>query len=167
MSARIYSRNIHIYSAQDTETPFGGLVLTNGMTNTNLYSMAEIVFIFDKDYTLYDENENTLTGNDIPLTARKYFILTEGSITVNNEPWLARSIAISIRANTMAFRDSVRERDFGCVITGTPALSGSYRFWQGFDATHMFSVAYQEHWTNHNHDRWITIPGPGGSINSV
>ena len=60
MSACIYSSNIHIYiySVQDIEAPLGGLVLTNGMTNTNLYSMVEIVFIFDKNYTLYDESEN-------------------------------------------------------------------------------------------------------------
>ena len=45
--------NFHIYSARDTYAVLGGLVVTGSMTNANFYSMVEIAFIFDGDYTKY------------------------------------------------------------------------------------------------------------------
>jgi len=47
MVSRAPGRNVHIYSARDTNTVLCGLVVTNRMTNANFYSMVEIVFIFD------------------------------------------------------------------------------------------------------------------------
>jgi len=41
--------NVRIYRVGDTNTVLGGLIVTNGMTNLNFYSMVEIVFIFDTD----------------------------------------------------------------------------------------------------------------------
>jgi hypothetical protein len=40
--------------------------------------------------------------------------------------------------------------------------------WTGFEAAHIFPLAYEGHWTEHGYDRWITIPPKkGGTINSV
>ncbi|KAE8440390.1 hypothetical protein EG329_008177 [Mollisiaceae sp. DMI_Dod_QoI] len=39
-------RNVHIFDARDRSTSIGGLVLTAGVTNTNLYAMIEIFVIF-------------------------------------------------------------------------------------------------------------------------
>jgi hypothetical protein len=40
--------------------------------------------------------------------------------------------------------------------------------WDGFQAAHVFPIAYEGHWKDHGYDRWITIqPDNGGAINSV
>jgi hypothetical protein len=41
--------------------------------------------------------------------------------------------------------------------------------WWGFYAAHIFPLAYEGYWNDHNFDRWITIPpaGRGGTINSI
>jgi hypothetical protein len=40
--------------------------------------------------------------------------------------------------------------------------------WDGFQAAHIFPIAYEGHWKDHGYDRWITIqPDKGGTINSV
>src|SRR5437773_8771724 len=46
-----------------------------------------------------------------------------GSITINNEPWLVRTISVASGTRVAPFRDAVRERDRGCVITGEVALN--------------------------------------------
>jgi hypothetical protein len=58
-------------------------------------------------------------------------------------------------------------RDRRCFITGEEALA-QFDFWEGFEAAHVFPLAYNGHWVDHNYDRWITIqPATGTSINSV
>lgn len=65
------------------------------------------------------------------------------------------------------FRDEVRERDQRCVVTGIEAKDERGE-WFGFEAAHVFPLAYEGHWQEHNFGRWITIPPDrGGSINSV
>jgi hypothetical protein len=38
-------RDVHIYDAKNPETVIGGLILTNGITNANLYSMVDILIV--------------------------------------------------------------------------------------------------------------------------
>ena len=41
-------------------------------------------------------------------------------------------------------------------------------FWEGFEAAHIFPLAYEGHWVDHHYGRWVTIePVKEGSINSV
>jgi len=170
MSNRAPGRNIHIYSGSNQDMVLGGLVLNKGMTNYNFYSMVEICFIFENDYTLLYENEVAVPRDDAPLQAGKYFIITSGSLTVNPEPWLVRTNLVfpSCGTRTAAFHDAVRERDGRCVITGDLAIDGVNGYWHGFEASHVFPLAYEEHWNNHNYGDWVTIPcESGGSINSV
>jgi hypothetical protein len=48
------------------------------------------------------------------------------------------------------------------------ALGAPYNIWRGFEAAHIFPLAYEEHWRNNNFARWISIPSiAGGSINSI
>ena len=59
-------------------------------------------------------------------------------------------------------------RDHRCVISGEKAIGAPYDDWTGFEAAHIFPLAYEGHWTEHNYNRWITIqPESGGTINSV
>lgn len=60
--SRSLGRNAHIYNSNDPATELGGLVLTNGITNANFYSMVEIICIFDCGYFIRDLMLNMVTG---------------------------------------------------------------------------------------------------------
>ena len=47
---------MYIYDAEDPQSVLGGLIVTRGMTNANLYAMAEIFLKFDKDYFMKRED---------------------------------------------------------------------------------------------------------------
>ena len=128
------------------------------MTNSNFYSMLEITYVLNKDYKLHYESGTIVQRDDNPLQPGKYFIGTGGSLMTNNEPWLARTGNERPKSYTTKFRDAVRKRDGGCVITGTRAISAAYGFWGGFCATHIFPLEYAEHWVDPGHDRSITTP---------
>ena len=167
MCDRSIGRDVHIYSAKDTSTVLGGLRLTNGITNANFYSMVEIVFIFDNDYTLSSETGATVQRDDHPLQAGKYFINTAGPVRVNNEPWLVRTRSVGLFALAESFSNALCERDYRCVITGLPAYHAKYGLWAGFTATPIFPLTHEQHWVTHGYDKWITIPGSSGPITSV
>ena len=77
-------------------------------------------------------------------------------------------MSIASGTRVAEFRDSVRQRDRRCVITGQLVLQAEYNIWWGFEAAHIFPLAYEERWTEYGFGRWITIqPNTGGSINSV
>jgi hypothetical protein len=66
------------------------------------------------------------------------------------------------------FRDAVRARDGRCVVSGKVATGAQYGRWWGFEAAHIFPLAYEDHWNRNNYSRWISYhPTTGGSINSV
>ena len=58
-------------------------------------------------------------------------------------------------------------RDRRCVISGKKAV-GAYRDnWTGFEAAHIFPIAYESHWIEDGYSRWITNrPESGGDMNS-
>ena len=88
----------------------------------------------------------------------------QGSYTRNEEKWLTRTASgtSSGRRIINAFRDEVRQRDRGCVITGQPALGADVGYWKTFGAAHVFPVAYQAHWIQHDYSRWISVPAADG-----
>ncbi|KAH0559756.1 hypothetical protein GP486_003727 [Trichoglossum hirsutum] len=165
---RSVGRDVHVYDAKNPDTALGGLILTNGVTNANFYSMVEIFCIFDSSFFLRDEGGRTIQRDDSPLHPSKYYILTNGSITINNEGYLARAVSVASGTRLASFRDAVRERDKGCVVTGKVAVNAYKNNWVGFQAAHVFPLAYEQQWKDGNYSRWITIPAAdGGTINSV
>ena len=89
-------------------------------------------------------------------------------MTVSNEHCLVRTISVSSGTRVAEFREAVRQRDRRCVITRRPAVNAEFGNWRGFEAAHIFPLAYDGHWSDNHYGRWITIPpGTGGSINSV
>ena len=77
-------------------------------------------------------------------------------------------MSIASGSRVAEFRNSVRQRDRRCVITGRPALRAEYGNWRGFEAAHIFPLAYEAHWIEYGYGQWITIqPNTGGSIDSV
>lgn len=76
---RSVGRDVHFYNAKDPDIILGGLRLTRGVTNANLYSMSDIFCIFQSSYVLQDEDKTVLLRNDDQLRPGKYFIVTEGT----------------------------------------------------------------------------------------
>ena len=146
MTRRALGRKVHIYNARDTNTVLGGLFATDGKTNANFYSIVEIVFIFDNDYTLCSESGATVQRDGHPLQAGKYFINTAASLRVNNVPWLVRTRSVVAGAPPKEFCKAVRGRDCRCVMTGQPALRARYGDWAGYRATPIFPLAHKQHW---------------------
>lgn len=182
---RSAGRNVHLFDANDRGTSIGGLILTAGITNANLYAMVEIFVFFDSEYVLRNENDTTVEKDNTLLLPGNYYVdaprtflsnkrlyianLRVGPFVVNNETVLVRTISSSNSGPRVSpFRDAVRARDGRCIITGVAALGAQYSNWRSFEAAHIFPLAYVEHWRNSDFARWIsTPPVTVGSINSV
>ena len=97
-----------------------------------------------------------------PLAAAHFRL---GSVTITDETPLLR-LSLPKPATIESFRDAVRERDQGCVLTGRMARSGS---WTGLEAAHIFPLAYEGYWNDCGFSNCITFPGAtksDGTINS-
>ncbi|MCJ1259448.1 hypothetical protein MMC24_007286 [Lignoscripta atroalba] len=131
--------------------------------------MIEILSFFDGEYVLRDENNVVIARDNSLLQPGKYYIDSPYPFIVNNETTLVRAMSSSNTGpRTNAFRNAVRERDGRCVITGEVALGALHVDWVGFEAAHIFPLAYEQHWKNKNFARWITIsPIAGGTIKIV
>ena len=92
-----------------------------------------------------------------------------GSFSISDEPWLLRTISRASGTRVRAFEDAVRARDNGCVVSGRLVQTmNNHRFFEGFEAAHVFPLAYEGHWQDHKYAKWITqVPEVGGTINSV
>jgi HNH endonuclease len=184
MSSRNRSqyRNVHIFNESNPSTTIGGLILTNGITNANLYTMIEIIIIVTSEFTIRNESGITVEKDDSPLGPGNYYIdspreylcnnsfiisnVQADSFEVNNEVPLVRTISLGTGTRIQAFRDAVRLRDRQCVIAGEKYLDDDD--WVGLEVAHIFPLAYEQYWKLHNYGRWISItPDVGGSINSV
>ncbi|KAG0643605.1 HNH endonuclease-domain-containing protein [Tuber brumale] len=158
-------RNTFLYDSNNRDTVLGGLWATPGITNANLYSMLEIFCLFSNTFELYDEDGQSVGKDEAQLLAGNYYIVTEGTIILTNEVPLLRTISLQSGTRVAAFRDEVRERDRACVFTAI--RSGR---WRALQAAHIFPLAYEGYWNDHNYGRWITIPPANhshGLINSV
>ncbi|KAF2472076.1 uncharacterized protein BDR25DRAFT_284536 [Lindgomyces ingoldianus] len=165
---RSLGRDVHIYDAKDPAATLGGLILTNGVTNNNFYSMVEILVLFASSFELQDGDDTKIEKNDDPLRSGKYYIHAPNSFSIYDEAWLVRTISNASGTRVQSFRDAVRKRDGRCVISGNVAVMAQFDVWDGFQAAHVFPIAYEGHWKDHGYDRWITIqPDNGGAINSV
>ena len=146
MTRRALGRNVYIYSARGTNTVLVGLSLTDGITRANSYSVVEIVFIFDNDYTPDSESGTTVQRDNHPLKAGKYLINTAGSLKVNNEPLLVQTRSVGAQAPAKEFRVSVRGRSYWGVITGQPALNAVYAVYgrDGYRAAPIFPLTHEQ-----------------------
>jgi hypothetical protein len=74
---RSRGRNVHIFDASDRNTSIGGLILTAGVTNANLYAMIEIFVIFDGEDILQNESSIAIEG--------EYILRNESSIAIEKD----------------------------------------------------------------------------------
>jgi hypothetical protein len=75
---RSTGRDVHIYDTKDRTTVLGGLILTDGVTSTNFYSMVEILLLFTSSFELQDEGGTKIQRNDDPLQPGKCYINAAG-----------------------------------------------------------------------------------------
>jgi len=76
VASRSARRNVHIYDTNNPTTVLGGLILTNGVTNANFYSMVEIICIFDANFFLRDDSGLVIQRDEQPLQPGNYYIIT-------------------------------------------------------------------------------------------
>ncbi|KAE8443985.1 hypothetical protein EG329_001209 [Mollisiaceae sp. DMI_Dod_QoI] len=115
---RSKGRDVHIFDARDRSTSIGGLILTAGVTNTNLYAMIEIFVIFggedilqDKssiaiegEYILRNESSIAIKKDDSMLLPGNYYIHSSRPIKINNEAPLTRAISQKTGTRVQASR---------------------------------------------------------------
>jgi hypothetical protein len=83
-------RNVHIYDTNNPTVVLGGLILSNGVTNTNFYSMVEILIIFTSTFFLQDETGTRIQKNNYPLQPGKYYIISTGKFLYINHPFTVK-----------------------------------------------------------------------------
>ncbi|KAG0638810.1 hypothetical protein HOY80DRAFT_1137223 [Tuber brumale] len=163
-------RDTYIYASDSRDTMLGGLWASEGITNANLYSMLEIFCFFTDTFHLRDDRKQLVGKDGQQLQPGNYFVVTKGSVSVTDEVPLTRTASLPSGTRTASFRDAVLQRDQRCVITGMPAVLAHIGRSRGFEATHIFPLAYEREWNDCNYHRLITIPPTNeshGSINSV
>ena len=166
---RSAARNVHIYDLKVPPTKIGGLILMPGVTNTNFYTMIEIIVTFHSPFFLQDENGTRIEKDDHPLQPGNYYIVAPKPFEPTDESPITRMMSQVTGDRLEAFRNAVRLRDRQCIISGdpVPSINGVYN-WGRFQAAHIFPLAKEGIWRDQNYGRWITIqPAEGGSINSV
>ena len=93
-----------------------------------------------------------------------------GSVSVTDEVPLIWAVSLPSGTRVESFRDAVFQRDKRCIITGNQAMYADVGKWLGFEATHIFPLAFERQWNDCNLSRLITAPPANeshGSINSV
>ncbi len=178
-------RDVFIWDLEDNEDriPLGGLVLSNGITNQDFHEMLRIILITSSDCILQDDYGGLLPEDDQALRPGNYYISANkievnficsilfsliNILKVNNEMVYQRGASITTGPRVEAFKDAVRARDGGCVVSKERNFRAAAGMWGGFEAAHIFPLAYEQQWKEEDYNRWITIDPPqGGKINSV
>ena len=165
---RAILRDVFFFDFRDPLTLLGGLVLTPGVTNANFHAMIDIVLVVSSTYFLQNDNGETLQRDSQPLLPGNYYVVADGTVDVNDEAILTRTMSINTGTRIQEFRDRVRQRDGRCVVTKTENLLAAVGSWTGFEAAHICPLAYEQQWNDQNFSRWITLPAAqGGAISSV
>ena len=79
-----------------------------------------------------------------------------GIIQIINDAILTRASSHHISGRDDHFRQEVRARDGGCVVTHIMNRNRVYDRWFGFEAAHIFPFAYESQFTSQGLSRWIT-----------
>ena len=74
---RAAGRDVFFFDLRNPEEVLGGLVLTDGITNRNFYSMLEILLVHEDPWLLHNENKLLVEKDDHPLQPGKYYITGE------------------------------------------------------------------------------------------
>lgn len=169
---RALARDVFIYDLRDLDTLLGGLVLTAGVTNANFYAMVDIIVDIDPPgpFLLQDENGGTVARDIQPLLPGRYFIVADGTVKNTTESPFTRMMSFQTGTRIAEFRRKVQKRDGRCVVTKEENPNKEFDVWAGFEAAHIFPLAYEQQWNTQGWSEQITIlPSRQsyGTINSV
>ncbi len=167
---RSAGRNVFFSDLKRPSEQLGGLILNPGsVTHADFYSMMDIVLVISSPFFLQNEDGDTILRDSQPLLPGHYLIVADGTIEVNNEAVYTRAHSITTGSRVQSFTREVRDRDRRCVVSKIENRQAASGRWRGFEAAHIFPLAYEARWTANNYGRWITIDPPqgGGKINSV
>jgi len=94
VNTRSVDRNVHIYDAREPNQELGGLLLTNGVTNKNLYDMINIILIIVHGTFILLHNSNHLAASKVPkdntsLLPGDYYIVAAGKFLSLVHLWLS------------------------------------------------------------------------------
>lgn len=188
---RSLARDIFIWdlnSDNEDRIPLGGLVLTAGMTNTDFRQMLDILLLTSSDCLIQNQDGDTILRDDQPLRPGHYTVIADtvevssftilimlsvyisNNVTkVNDEEAYTRATSITTAVRAKSFTEQVQARDGRCVVSKVENTRAPFGMWTGFEAAHIFPLAYQDQWVQNNYGRWITIDPPRGAhkIHSV
>jgi hypothetical protein len=80
---RSVGRDVWIFDRTNRSTPIGGLILTAGVTKSNLHAMIEIFVVFHGEYVLRNETDIAVEKDDTPLVAGNYYVDSRGMLLSN------------------------------------------------------------------------------------
>jgi len=171
IGVRSLPRDVFIYEGKGHSTLLGGLTLTTGITQADIYVMIEIfVAGLTEGYRIENDTGDRVPRDEEPLTKGNYHVVAESPIWRCDTRVLLRTISRDTGPRLEDFRRLVRARDGGCVVTKRANAAASAGLWLEFAVAHIFPLAYEGEWNRNNYGRWIKDPqgsSTGGLINSV
>lgn len=81
---RLAGRDVHIHDSNNPTEVLGGLILTNGVTNANLYAMINIIVEIRGTYFLRRDGGTVVPEDNAPLSPGNYYIVTTGKFLLND-----------------------------------------------------------------------------------
>ncbi|KAK2752733.1 hypothetical protein FQN55_005864 [Onygenales sp. PD_40] len=153
--------DLHIFDSDAQTRRIEGLHVTNCITN---HDMIEIIIVVPPRgyWRLQNKNGHRLLRDGSQVQCGNYFIIVaDFTIELTDEDALPRATT---------FTDAARHRDRGCVITkeAQDELLIQAGLWPGFEAAHVFPLAYSALWAGQGFNAAIVTPGSDGdNINSV
>ncbi|KAF3079798.1 hypothetical protein TWF569_009167 [Orbilia oligospora] len=108
-------------------------------------------------------------STDISLSPGDYIITPKhplATICVSDELYIDRVLSHSVTPRDSAFRNALRQRDRGCVITGV-VNDDDDNDWTGMEAAHIWPLGKGSEWIRQNASRWITDSDSDGFSNEL
>ncbi|OQE24757.1 hypothetical protein PENFLA_c009G09101 [Penicillium flavigenum] len=183
LNLRVYQDNGSLLAALGIPTDPRDRYVSAGM----LYRYCSLVFLFseENEWAIYKLRRNRTPGPALRPSGRalvdpgNYIVLdkdqnpTAINLTTNSAPrrvttrdpdTQSRGRNDRDRLVSRSFRNSLRERDSCCAITGQTRLINSERPFLGLDATHVFPVCMIEEWRRDGYRKYITDTRPHSDI---
>ncbi|KAK9364953.1 hypothetical protein V1509DRAFT_661277 [Lipomyces kononenkoae] len=164
---RSLGRDIIIYLATDPTVSIGGGFTNPTFTKTTFLDALDVLITHDLPLRVYKINDGRVRIQRTQglLLPGKYEVESDGHMDVTDAPYYKRTSSAmsshSASGRVRSFPAAVRNRDRRCVITGL-----LLQRWTGYDAAHIFPVALESMFHNHNFGELVVLDERDGSVNS-
>ncbi|KAF3211247.1 hypothetical protein TWF106_007870 [Orbilia oligospora] len=165
-------RTVFFFLSSSPNDCIGGCMHHN-FTQQDLYVFIDILVFHqapdtrvgslpdERNFEIRIRGNNTALENsaDIPLSPGDYIIAPKFSsvtLCVSDELYLDRVLSHSVTPRDSAFRDKIRHRDRGCVLSGVINKAADRGNWKAFEAAHIWPLSKGTEWVRQNAGCWIT-----------